>query len=247
MLAELIAARKSPGGLSPTSMATYPAMRDLLGEGDPLVAFSRLEHRILETLDLGDDVTNLYAAAYSLGLASDGATHLDRLNDFGRDYGYEARQARRHSDAGLRRLARLITSNWIVHAVPTLEIFLVQQSNGSFGVTMRATRQHYIDMKGFSCETVAADGTRRPLTVGTTTEKPSGADESTPETIVQTLATPFVLPAPTPGVPKRLRVTWPGEVWPRFAVSVVGSLSADVVLTSQTLGNTSQVSVEVLE
>lgn len=246
VLTELLAARKSPDGLSPTSMALYTTMCDLLGDGDPLVAFTRLEHRILETLELGDDVSGIAAATYSLGLGSEGKTHLDRLNDYGAEYGYEARQARRHSDNGLRRLSRLITSNWVVHAVPAIEVFLAQQSNGSFAVTLRATRQHYIDMKGIDLSTVGADGTRTQLEVPTRVGQVKG-DATTVERIVQTLASPFVVPAPKPDRQRAVRISWQGEVWPRFAVSVVGSLSADVVVTSQTLGNTLQITVGSVE
>ncbi|HEX7825335.1 MAG TPA: hypothetical protein VF477_10570 [Mycobacterium sp.] len=108
---ELLTARRTRHGLSAVSMSEYPNMRRLLGDGDPLVAFQRLQHRILKTLDTGDDVRAIEAATYSLGLGSAGETHLDRLVDFGNAYGYEARQVRRFSDLGVRQLARLITSN----------------------------------------------------------------------------------------------------------------------------------------
>ena len=89
--AELLTARKSSEGLSPNSMARCPTLTALLGDGDPRVAFTQLQTRILETIDQDDDVTPILAASYSLGFASKGATHLDRLTDFGEDYGYEAR------------------------------------------------------------------------------------------------------------------------------------------------------------
>lgn len=95
---ELLAVRKRPGGLSPHSMADCPTIVALLGDGDPLLAFTRLETRILARLELDDDVTPLNAVAYSLGLASHGRTHLERLTDFGETYGYEVRHARRHSE-----------------------------------------------------------------------------------------------------------------------------------------------------
>lgn len=243
---ELLAARKSSDGLSPTSMSRYPTMRDLLGDGDPLVAFTRLEHRILETLELGDDTAGITAATFSLGLGSAGKTHLDRLNEYGTEYGYEARQARRHSDEGLRRLARLITSNWVVHAVPFLEIFLVQQSNGSFAITMRAARQHFIDMRGIELSTVNSGGYRTPIQAETAITRTEG-DETTVERIVATLARPLVLRAPRTDKSRTMRISWPGEVWPRFAVTVLGSLSANTAVTSQTLGNTLQVVVQVID
>ena len=250
---ELLRARKSPEGLSPNLMATLATMRDLLGDGDPLVAFQRLQHRILETLELDDDVTGIEAAAYSLGLGSAGRTHLDRLNDFGRDHGYEARQARRHSDKGLRQLARLITSNWIVHTVPTLEVFLAQQANGSFAVTLRATRQHFVDMRELTIHDVRDHGDGAPQRTQRAVELAIEERPSRPGPparaahVVTTLAQPFVLPAPEPGEPSHLRFEWRGEVWPRFVFNLIGRTDAEPCITSQTLGAVMQVSLELLE
>ena len=247
--AELFAARKSSEGLSHNSMSTCPVMRDLLGDGDPLAAFQRLTHRILETLDTDDDVRAIEAATYSLGLGSAGKTHLDRLNDFGQEYGYEARQARRYSDRGLRQLARLITSNWIVHTVPTLEVFVAQQPDHSLAVTLRATRQHFVDMHGVQVYEQQGERERSQIarSIGRRLEPEGSAQQQTrAKCIVEELDRPFVLKSPKPGVPRHLRFEWKGEVWPRFVLSVVGTLASDCVLTSQTLGNTMQVTVEVL-
>ena len=147
VLAELRMVRKRAEGLSPTGMAACPTMVALLGSGDPVVALSRLQARIVETLDQDDDVLPLWAATYSLGLASSRATHLDRLNDFGADYGFEARQARRYSDQGLRLLTSLICTSWVVHAVPVAEVFVTPQSDGGFVLTMRTKWQWFTDMQ----------------------------------------------------------------------------------------------------
>jgi len=221
-------------------MANYPAIRRLLGDGDPLVAFGRLQHRILETLDTRDDVRALEAATYSLGLGSAGQTHLDRLVDFGNAHGYEARQVRRYSDLGIRQLAELITSNWIVHAVPTLEVLAAHQSNGSWAITLRATHPNLIDMAPVDVLSVDGQGHRAPVEANLTDRG------STDRVEVLTLAEPFVLAAAKPGVPRHLRFEWKGEVWPRFVLNVVGPVAAGTVLTSQTLGNALQLSVEVL-
>ena len=227
-------------------------MRDLLGDGDPLVAFQRLQHRILETLELDDDVTGIEAAAYSLGLGSAQRTHLDRLNDFGRDHGYEARQARRHSDKGLRQLARLITSNWIVHTVPTLEVFLAQQTNCSVAVTLRATRQHFVDMRDVTIHDVRDRGEgapqRTPRTVELLVEE-RPAQPGPPARaahVVTTLAQPIVLRAPEPGEPRHIRFEWRGEVWPRFVLNIIGHVDTETCITSQTLGSVMQLSFDLL-
>ena len=245
--AELLAARRSPEGLSANSMTNFPAMRDLLGDGDPLVAFKRLSHRLLETLDTKDDVRALEAAAYSLGLASAASTHLARLEEFGAEYGYEVRQVRRYSDRGIEQLTQLITSNWVVHNVPTLEVFMAQQSNGSFAVTLRTTRQWFIDMH--EVEAYERAGGEQQVawltTLGGSKDDATGAHAA--PRVTETMERPFVLKAAEPGVPRHLRFVWNGEIWPRFALSIVGAMSAAHMVTSQTLGNTMQVSVDVLE
>ena len=144
-------------------MAACPTMVNLLGDGDPLLAFTRLEHRVLETIEHGDDTLPIEAAAFSLGLASASKNHLDRLNDFGAEYGYEARQARRYSDRGITQLARLIASNWVIHAVPAVEVFLAQQSDGSFGVMIRTRHQWFVTMKPVNVEWQHSNGTRQPV------------------------------------------------------------------------------------
>lgn len=75
---------------------------------------------------------------------------------------------------------------------------------------------------------------------------PSLANASTELNEIQSLATPFVLAAAAPGAPRHLRFEWQGEVWPRFVMNVIGPVRPHRVLTSQTLGNTLQLSVEVL-
>jgi len=64
-------------------------------------------------LSLDQDLA-VTAAGYSLGYASDYDSHLGRLDDFGRDYTYDQRQARRYSDKGIEQIARHISSecNW---------------------------------------------------------------------------------------------------------------------------------------
>ena len=238
--AELLAARRSRHGLSAISMANFPTMRRLLGDGDALVAFQRLQHRILQTLDTRDDVRAIEAATYSLGLGSAGETHLDRLVDYGTDYGYEIRQVRRYSDLGVQQLAQLITSNWIVHAVPTLEVFATQQTNASMLITLRATRPHLIDMADI--EPFEVDHTGERARVDTEL-----VDDTSRADVVQVLKEPFVLAAAQPGKPRHLRFEWKGEVWPRFVMNCVGQLQSGHVLTTQTLGNAMQLSIEVIE
>ena len=168
------------------------------------------------------------------------------------DHGYEARQARRHSDKGLRQLARLITSNWIVHTVPTLEVFLAQQTNGSFAVTLRATRQHFVDMREVTIHDVRDRGDGVPQRTPRQAElliEERPAQPGPPARaahVVTTLGHPLVLPAPEPGEPIHFRLEWRGEAWPRFVLSIVGNIDEKTCITSQTLGAVMQVSLELL-
>lgn len=203
---ELLAVRKRADGLSSTSITSCRVLVDLLGEGDPLIAMTRLTHRILETIELDDDAVRITAAAYSLGLGSAGRTHLHRLTDFGIEYGYEARQARRLSDEGLRELARLITTNWVVHAVPSVEVFVVQISDRSFAVQVNTRRQWYIDMQALVIEAQDGDGRRRPLEPLPVVVTRESSDDGRPRDTSTTLKKFIRLPALAPGDEHCLRV-----------------------------------------
>jgi hypothetical protein len=237
VLGELLAARKTTEGLSPNAMAQCPVMVGLLGDGDPLVAFTRLQARVLETLELGDDVMPIEAAAYSLGLSSGQKTHLDRLNDFGTEFGYEARQARRLSDKGIRQLAQLVASNWVVHAVPTLELFVAQQRDGSLVLTLRTRRQRFVDMAALTVRREAADG-REPVPASGETQADSSAQDDS-LWVKERLAAPIRLPVEELSENgASVRFVWHGEMWPRFSVTMVGPIAPDTLLTTQTLGAT---------
>lgn len=235
VLGELLAARKTAEGLSPNAMAQCRVMVGLLGDGDPLVAFTRLQARVLESLELGDDVMPIEAAAYSLGLSSDQKTHLDRLNDFGMEFGYEARQARRLSDKGIRQLAQLVASNWVVHTVPTLELFIAQQRDGSLALTLRTRRQRFVDMAALSVRREAADGREAVPASGETQAVGCAQDDSL--WVTERLAEPLHLPVEELSESgASVRFVWHGEMWPRFSVTMVGPIAPDTLLTTQTLG-----------
>ena len=241
---ELLAVRKRSEGLSSTSITTCPTLVDLIGEGDPLIAMTRLTHRILETLELGDDVIPITAASYSLGLSSAGRTHLERLNDFGAEYGYEARQARRLSDEGIRELARLMCTNWVVHAVPTVEVLLLQERDESFAIHVSTRRQWYIDMKPLHIEKQDSSGARIDLQPPPAMEEEISSESEGPRELVARLGGLIRLPTPEPGPGHSLRLTWVGEIWPRFSVSTLGPTSGATLVTSQSVGNTLLITVE---
>jgi hypothetical protein len=235
---ELLAARKRADGLSSASITSCHTLVDLIGDGDPLIAMTRLTHRILETIERDDDAIRITAAAYSLGLGSAGRTHLQRLTDFGEEYGYEARQARRLSDDGVRELAQLITTNWIVHAVPTVEVLVIQQRDESFAIQVSTRRQWYIDMHPLLIQTQDSSGERSELTPPPLLAEQEAPKEQMPRQFVATLENFIRLPAPEPEEARYLRLTWVGEIWPRFIVSVMGPTSGATLVTSQCVGNT---------
>lgn len=246
---ELLAVRKLPRGLSPHSMTGCPTIVALLGDGDPLMAFTRLETRILARLELDDDVTPLNAVAYSLGLASHGKTHLERLNDFGDAYGYEVRQARRHSDLGVQQLATLICSNWIVDTVPVINVVLTGHPDGSAEVAVATERPRFVDMCPLRIQWYRADGrpgeklhdVKPPPHFEPAAQPTHGNDSDAllPDDLCvhQRLVESLMLSPPGDEGVHGLRIAWPGEVWPCFQLQVIGPPSPDTIISSQTIGN----------
>lgn len=238
VLGELLAARKAVEGLSPVGMAACPTITGLLGDGDPLVAFTRLQDGVLAVLDQDDDALPVQAAAYSLGLASGRATHLGRLNDFGADFGFEARQARRYSDRGVRRLARLVCSSWVVRTVPVCQLLLAQQPDGTLVVMVRICWQWFVDMRCPQIRRLQDEGRLVPF-VPEPVFTPPPDPVADPEALwlERRLEQPLELPALRPGRDIRLRISWPGEIWPRFSTTIAGPLPADTLVDSDTVGN----------
>lgn len=261
MHAELLAARKTSAGLSPHSIALCPTVVALLGNGDPLVAFTQFQSHLLKEIETRDDVVALEAAAFSLGFASAERTHLARLDAFGLERGYEARQARRHSDKGLRQLAHLIANNWNLYMTPVADVSVAEQLDGSIRIGIRTIRPRFIGMDELTIQRALPEGgfarfEPAPEFVQTgdendTTTDGGGDDEADEEElggplgrlpsdllVVRTLAAPLVIP-PT-GVDKatQLRVVWRGEVWPTWQVTVYPGASARRVVRCIVLGNT---------
>lgn len=245
---ELLAVRKLPGGLSPHSMASCPTIVALLGDGDPLMAFARLETRILARLELDDDVTPLNAVAYSLGLASRGRTHLERLADFGEAYGYEVRQARRHSDLGVRQLATLICSNWIVDTVPVINVVLTGRPDGTAEVAVTTERPRFVDMRPVQIQRYRTDGAPGqrlrdliPPPRFESAARPTYNNDGEgllPDDlwVHQRLVEPLMLSPPGDETAHGLRIAWPGEIWPCFQLQLIG-LTPETTVSSQIFGN----------
>jgi hypothetical protein len=199
--------------------AKAPTITALLGDGDPVLAFSTLRVRAMES---APDVPALAALA-SLGLTSDGETHLNRLDDFGADQGYEARQSRRYSDAGLRQLAQLIAGHWPNHTVPQLHVMAIRRGPDSVDCRITTKRLPHVQMRPVSASLHTRESTLDlPLTerVRSTDDWIANAYEAAHLPLGSTVA---------------LTLVWRGELWPLFRVTWVGQFD-DHSASSTALG-----------
>lgn len=232
---ELRAARKRPGGLSPQAMAQCPVMCDLLGNGDPEVALVELNHKIMDLIDSGDDVTAVEAASYSLGLCTYADTHLARLEEFGAKHFLDQRQARRYSDRGLLQLARLISSHWTTQTVPEATLILIGLDETQVGFTVQLRCQRHIHMRDPKLSLWQGDEPQpTPLS-------PTWTTNSEPDALWREheLAEPTVVRLRGDTT---IRLVWRGETWPKFTVVLTGDIHARMV-KSETLGAACAVTV----
>ncbi|MBN9631195.1 MAG: hypothetical protein J0I18_11360 [Actinobacteria bacterium] len=219
VLAELRALRKQAHGVTVEALGRSSVICDLLGAGDPYVAYTRLCHEILDSeLDLP-----VKAAAASLGLLAEGDTHLKRLDAFGAEIGMDQRQVRRYSDKGIQTLARLVAMHWPTETVPALTALIVRSAKG-WDLHLATARLHIVEMRPVAAVlftgakhvelnpewgsqeagTWVHAQTRRPLSIATSSEEIS------------------------------IAITWAGELWPKFTVRWVGKQQE---AGSESLGN----------
>ena len=199
--AELLRTRKHSDGVTVGSMARSPVLSSVLGGGDPKIAYNSLKHSIFAM----DSSLAVQAATYSLGLASTGKTHLDRLTDFGTEHGYDQRQARRHSDRGITEIARFVATQWTVEASPVLEVRIVGLTVTTIEVILHTERFHFIEMIEPTVELVAQDGNRQSIEC----EWHGGSDDLKEHAVTQICLS-------TPGGAAGLSVLWRGETSPLF-------------------------------
>lgn len=215
---ELLALRKATEAVTVGSLARTTALRIVLGGGDARVAYNALKHLFLES----SDSLAITALSYSLGYASDASTHLGRLDDFGWNYDYDQRQARRYSDRGVTELSRRIATEHVVEAAPSLgiEIHHVPEDDDAVHVILRRECLPFVDMAAPVVETVGPRGGRH--TVGCRWRNQPDAS------LVVHWADSTVR-----GIDKRaISVLWPGEVWPRFVIAIDDRLPRVVLVTT---------------
>jgi hypothetical protein len=211
---ELLRMRKHRDGVTVAALSRTNAIRQVLGGGDPRMAYNALKHILLEhSADLG-----VTAASYSLGYASDGVTHLDRLTEFGLDHGYDQRQARRYSDRGIVAVARSIGSEWTLEASPVLRLAVVRwDDEQGLEALIRTERLPFIEMQLPRVELIDARGVR--TTVDCEWEEQTWTDGC---------RSSGQMHIPVDGIDSHqlaLSILWPGELWPKFEVSWSGDKS----------------------
>lgn len=104
LASELRLLRRLPGPLDAPKVTHAAAILKGLGGGDPDEALDRL----MRIAELHVDDRDVQAAFASVGLGTTSESVLGRLEDFAAAHYIDARTARRWSDAGTDKLARLI-------------------------------------------------------------------------------------------------------------------------------------------
>lgn len=220
VLGELRALRRRSAAVTVDAVATMPTLTRLLGAGDPALAYTRLQHHLLD--DAHERV--IKAAAASLGFSSGADTHLGRLEDAGQDLSIDQRHARRLSDEGLEMLAALITSSWLVEAVPSLSLTVIAEPDQ---VSLLVTGEWPSIIEMNEPRLTVYEGSGEPRTVSTGWRHGERGD-------VAVVSAVSPLSIQRTHQETSVAVTWRGETWPKFACHLSG-IHADV--TVETLGN----------
>lgn len=220
VLAELLTIRKSSEGVTLEAVTQTEALRQLLGSGDPYLAYSRFRQFALQA----DLDVSVHAAVASLGFSTYGGTHLSRLTEFGQEIGLEQRQVRRHSDRGLRVLARLITSNWAIESSPQLTVIVI--GGRRFFELHLLLRSLLITTMKRPAVWLAQGSSRLEMDIQLVDEEEGlWGISSTREPIVVSLT----------GDETSLEIVWRGELWPLFRVVWQGVDATEVA--SEAFGN----------
>lgn len=215
---ELLALRKATEAATVGSLARTTALRIVLGGGDARVAYNTLKHLLLEA----SESLAIIAVSYSLGFSSDASTHLGRLDDFGVQYGYDQRQARRYSDRGVTELSRRIATEHVVEAAPTLgiEVRHLPQDDEALHVILRRECLPFVEMGEPVVETIGPRGGRRAVGCRWRNQPDAGLLVHWGDATLR-------------GIDRRaISVLWPGEVWPTFVTAIGGRLPRAVVVTT---------------
>jgi hypothetical protein len=220
---ELLRLRKLPTGLTVETMALSPTICGLLGAGDPYVAYTSLQHRLLEAVGSRE----LDALTASLGLSAEGDTHLKRLDAYGAHIHLDQRQVRRYSDKGVDMAVELITTNWPTQTVPQLTA-LVQYASGS------ASAEWHIQVFTRWLDVVAMRAPALTLMSGSTRKELEPHWAADQQDVWDTAATTEPLIITDSKEETSLILVWRGELWPKFNTQW---LTPSPSMVSESLGN----------
>jgi len=236
VLDELLAARKTPEGLTQGQMARSPTLTALLGDSDPVAALDHLLRSLMEYAATTDDPLAVTAAAYSLGLAreldSRADTHLARLEAFGQQFGFEQRQARRYSDKGVKELTRLVTTTWMRQAQPELHLIVIGLSPEAIALTIDTQVRAETPMRTPRLGLSRDDGPMQQVEL----EFDANPEASpSPSYVCRRLTRPARFDLGTHST--RFLLRW-APLWPKFTVAVIEQARLDADVLVETFGNT---------
>lgn len=227
VLAELKVIRKRRFGMTKDALAASPLIVGFLGNGDAEVAHSvfiqsALRHEWQQEIE---------AALYSLGVACEEESHLDRLEAFAAEWFMDQRQARRYSDKGLEQIAMLITTNWAVFSTPTIQLTYTYVPTLA-QMRIDVVAQHLL-------VTAMKEPKFSSIEHGAITELvfPFAVDEDTQRrTITTTLYSDWA-----PKESFQMTTVWRGELWPMFEQSFAAEINKFMQFRVQTSANRSVV------
>jgi hypothetical protein len=215
-------------GITIDSIAHAHIICQLLGSGDPFLAYSRIRHEILDS-DFG---LSIMAAAASLGLTTAGEGHLNRLTSFGSEKYLDQRQVRRYSDKGIRELAKMITTNWPTETSPEITLSL---SLNSVGCEIQIYGHHLqiVEMKDPLVTVLIGDTEGQQSLLWNFRESDNRKYFSALDPVI----------IESGGEETSIVVVWRGELWPKFIVTWNGEFGNGAV---EMLGNKLQIRLSKL-
>jgi len=229
ILAELKAIRKRRFGMTKDALAASPLIVGYLGNGDAEVAHSvfvqsALRHEWQQEIE---------AALYSLGVACEEESHLDRLESFAAEWFMDQRQARRYSDKGLEQIATLITTNWAVFSTPTIQLtYTYVPALAQMRVDVVAKHLLATAMKEPKFSLIER-GTSAYLVFSFVAD-----EDECHRSLKTTLYLDWI-----PGQLFQLTTVWRGELWPMFEQLLAAEITQEMQVRVQTSGNKSVVLV----
>jgi hypothetical protein len=235
VLDELMTIRKSKEGFTLGALAASPVISQLLGAGDPLLAYNTFKERLFAHLRVEESMP-IEAALASLRLTADRDTHLDRLVEFGQQRGYDQRQVRRYSDRGVRELARLISGHWVTVSSPDLIVLVSRTGPETAECAIQAREPEHVEMRHVNVTVLSDEHEGESIDFDEVfTELPGWLiTDHLPRVVLDLTAHACTVV-----------IVWQGELWPKFTVRWIGDFSTHAI-GCETLGNKLHISFEAV-